>query len=98
MSQYQGCCARLISSRITRKLSLTPEGELFLRHCKDMRNATQSAFEAVAHGQAEPRGTDRMSIPVTFALSTLASELPVFRRAIRRYSSISGCSIAPLTR
>ena len=65
--------------RSTRKLSLTPDGELFLRHCKDMRNAAQSAFEAVAHGQSEPRGTVRLSIPVTFALSTLASELPSFQ-------------------
>lgn len=65
--------------RSTRKLSLTPDGEQFLRHCRDMRHAAQTAFEAVAHAQAEPRGTVRMSVPVTLALSTLASELPEFQ-------------------
>lgn len=65
--------------RSTRKLSLTPDGELFLRHCMDMRNAAQTAYEAVAQVQSEPRGTVRMSCPVTLALSTLATELPIFQ-------------------
>ena len=71
--------------RSSRKLSLTPDGELFLRHCKDMRIAAQAAFEAVAHVQAEPRGTIRMSCPVTLAQSTLASELPAF---LERYPQV----------
>ncbi len=65
--------------RSTRKLSLTPDGELFLSHCKDMRSAAQTAYEAVAQVHTEPCGTVRMSCPVTLALSTLATELPRFQ-------------------
>ena len=65
--------------RSTRKLSLTPDGELFLSHCKDMRGAAQTAYEAVAQVHSEPCGTVRMSCPVTLALSTLATELPQFQ-------------------
>lgn len=64
--------------RSTRKLSLTPDGENFLRHCRDMRQAARHAFESVSRAQSEPRGTVRMSAPITLALSTLAQELPVF--------------------
>lgn len=71
--------------RSTRKLSLTPDGELFLQHCKDMRSAAQSAFEAIANKQSEPRGTVRISCPVTLALSTLATELPTF---LARYPQV----------
>ncbi len=64
--------------RSTRKLSLTPAGELFLRHCVEMREAAQSAFEAVAPQQSEPHGTVRMTCPVTLAQGTLVSLLPLF--------------------
>ncbi|MGQ7847337.1 LysR family transcriptional regulator [Granulosicoccus sp. 3-233] len=65
--------------RSTRRLSLTPDGELFLRHCRDMRSAAQNAYEAVAQVHSEPCGTVRMSCPLTLALGTLATELPVFQ-------------------
>ena len=53
--------------RSTRRLSLTPAGEIYLRHCAAMRDAAQAAAEAVAQVQTEPRGTVRLSCPVTLA-------------------------------
>jgi DNA-binding transcriptional LysR family regulator len=64
--------------RSTRSLSLTPAGELYLRHCAAMRDAAQAAGEAVAQIQTEPRGTIRISCPVTLAHSGLGRLLPVF--------------------
>ncbi|MEO8278531.1 MAG: LysR substrate-binding domain-containing protein [Ideonella sp.] len=71
--------------RSTRRLSLTTAGELFLRHCVELREAGESAFEAVAQQQTEPRGTVRLSCPVTLAQSNLASLLPIF---LARYPQV----------
>lgn len=67
-----------LMQRSTRKLSLTPAGALFLRHCTAMRDAAKAAAEAVAQVQTEPRGTVRLSCPLTLAQSALAPLLPVF--------------------
>lgn len=64
--------------RSTRSLSLTPAGELYLRHCAAMRDAAQAAAEAVAQVQTEPRGTVRMSCPVTLAHSSVGPLMPIF--------------------
>jgi len=66
--------------RSTRRLSLTPAGETFLRHCVDVREAAGAAVEAVAREQKEPRGTVRLSCPVTLAQSSLGVLLPRFMR------------------
>lgn len=64
--------------RSTRKLSLTPAGERFLRHCSEMRESAQAAFEAVAQSQTEPHGTVRLSCPVTLAQTALGPLMPEF--------------------
>ncbi|MDM0111103.1 LysR family transcriptional regulator [Variovorax sp. J22R133] len=71
--------------RSTRSLSLTPAGELYLRHCAAMRDAAQTAAEAVAQVQTEPRGTIRISCPVTLAQSSLGPLLPIF---MKRYPEV----------
>lgn len=64
--------------RTTRKLSLTETGELYHRHCAAMREQADAAAEAVALVRNEPRGTIRVSCPVTLAQSTLGPLLPEF--------------------
>lgn len=64
--------------RTTRKLSLTGAGELYLSHCVAMRDEALAAGEAVAHMQSEPRGTLRISCPVTLAQGTLGYLVPRF--------------------
>lgn len=70
-----GLGTRLLQ-RTTRKLSLTEVGEIYLRHCCAMREEARAAGDAVAHMQAEPRGTLRLSCPVTLAQSTLGWLVP----------------------
>ncbi|MES2412881.1 MAG: LysR substrate-binding domain-containing protein [Pseudomonadota bacterium] len=64
--------------RTTRKLSLTAAGEVYLRHCAAMRDEAMSAAEAVAQMQVEPRGTLRITCPVTLAQSTLGYLVPAY--------------------
>ena len=68
----------LLMQRSSRKLSLTQAGELYLRHCVALRDGAQAAYEAIAQVQTEPRGTVRLSCPVTLAQSTVGQLLPVF--------------------
>ncbi|MBO9515679.1 MAG: LysR family transcriptional regulator [Variovorax sp.] len=67
-----------LMQRSTRRLSLTPAGEIYLKHCAAMRDAAQAASEAVAQVQTEPRGTVRLSCPVTLAQSSVGPLLPRF--------------------
>src|SRR6476646_10427793 len=63
--------------RTTRKLSLTQAGEQYHRHCVAMREQADAAEEAVALVHDEPRGTVRITCPVTLAQSTIGPLLPL---------------------
>ncbi len=73
-----------LMQRSSRKLSLTQAGELYLRHCIEMREAAQAAQEAIAQVHTEPRGMVRLSCPVTLAQSAMGPLLPVFMRRYPR--------------
>ena len=64
--------------RTTRKLSLTEAGELFHRHSVAVREEAEAATEAVAMVQTEPRGTIRVTCPVTLAHSTIGPLIAAF--------------------
>lgn len=67
--------------RTTRKLSLTAAGEAYHRHCVAMREQAEAADEAVAQVRSEPRGTVRVTCPVTLAQTTLGPLVPRFLAA-----------------
>lgn len=71
--------------RTTRKLSLTDAGEAYLRHCQNVREAAQAAEDALAEVQTEPRGTLRVSCPVTLAQTVVGELFPDF---LRRYPQL----------
>ncbi|HQQ71996.1 MAG TPA: LysR substrate-binding domain-containing protein [Alicycliphilus sp.] len=64
--------------RTTRTLSLTEVGDAYLRHCLAMRDAAQAAQDTVDQVQTEPRGTVRVTCPVTLAHTVVAELMPVF--------------------
>jgi DNA-binding transcriptional LysR family regulator len=66
--------------RTTRKLSLTEVGEVYFRHCAAMRSEASAADEAVMRVQAEPRGTVRVTCPITLAQGVLGEKIPRFMR------------------
>jgi DNA-binding transcriptional LysR family regulator len=67
--------------RTTRKLSLTQAGEVYHRHCVAMREQAEAADEAVALVHDEPRGTVRVTCPVTLAQTTVGPLVPRFLAA-----------------
>ncbi len=67
--------------RTTRKLSLTEAGQIYHGHCVAMREQAQAADEALATVRAEPRGTVRITCPVTLAQTTVGPLLPRFLAA-----------------
>lgn len=78
VSDLEGHLGVRLLQRTTRKLSLTEVGESYLRHCQAMREAAQAAADAVAQVQSEPRGTVRVSCPVTLAQTVLGELMPMF--------------------
>lgn len=64
--------------RSTRKLSLTEVGALYLRHCLALRSEASAAEEAVQQLSATPRGTVRVSCPVTLAQTMIGELVPSF--------------------
>lgn len=67
--------------RTTRRLSLTETGEVYHRHCVAMREQAEAADEAVALVHDEPRGTVRVTCPVTLAQTTIGPLIPRFLAA-----------------
>ena len=69
--------ARLMH-RTTRKLSLTPEGEVFHERCRQLLDGlTEAEAELTAHA-GEAIGRLRINVPVTFGLLHLAPLWPAF--------------------
>ena len=64
--------------RTTRKLALTEVGELYYRHCLAIRDEARAASEAVEHVHSTPRGTIRVSCPVTLAQTVVGKIIPRF--------------------
>ncbi len=84
LAQLESQLGLRLLHRTTRKLSLTPAGEVYHRHCAALRDEAQAAQEAVAQVRSEPHGTVRVTCPVTVAQTTLAPVLPAFLQAFPR--------------
>jgi DNA-binding transcriptional LysR family regulator len=81
IGELEGRLGVRLLQRTTRKLSLTEAGEIYHRHCVAMREEAEAADEALARVQSEPRGTVRVTCPVTLAQTTLGPILPRFLSA-----------------
>lgn len=64
--------------RSTRKLALTEAGQMFYQHCRAMLAGAQAAMNAVQELRSSPRGTVRVSVPVTVSQTLLTDVLPEF--------------------
>jgi DNA-binding transcriptional LysR family regulator len=71
--------------RTTRSLSLTAAGEAYHRHCVAMRESAEAAADAIAQLQSEPRGSIRITCPVTLAQGTVGALVPAF---LARYPQV----------
>lgn len=64
--------------RTTRKLSLTPEGELFHERCKQLLDGVSEAEAELTATSTEAFGQLRVNVPVSFGLLHLAPLWPAF--------------------
>jgi DNA-binding transcriptional LysR family regulator len=64
--------------RTTRKLSLTPEGEVFLERCRRLLQDLEEAEAELSVHAGEAVGQLRINVPVTFGLLHLAPLWPAF--------------------
>lgn len=71
--------------RTTRKLSLTPAGEQYFRHCVAIRDQAEQAQAELEQVRSEPRGTLRIVCPVTLAQSVVGPILPEY---LARYPQV----------
>lgn len=69
--------ARLLH-RTTRRLSLTPEGEVFLDRCRQVLGDVAEAEAELSQHAGEAIGRLRINVPVTFGLLHLAPLWPAF--------------------
>jgi len=71
--------------RTTRKVSLTEEGLLFYRHCRQILDSLDEAERAVSSRRDEPQGSIRMTAPVTYGEQYV---MPIVLEYMRRYPQI----------
>jgi DNA-binding transcriptional LysR family regulator len=76
---------RLIN-RTTRRLALTPEGEIYLERSRDILRAIEAAEVDIASARLSPRGHLRVHAFPTFAVDHLSSAMPEF---LARYPHIT---------
>jgi DNA-binding transcriptional LysR family regulator len=78
VSELEASLGVRLLQRSTRKLALTEAGELFYQHCQAMRAEAQAAVNVVQSLRASPRGTVRVSVPVTLSQTILSQLIPEF--------------------
>lgn len=66
--------------RSSRRLTVTPVGQLFYERCQAVISASESASEVVQQAIGQPLGTLRLSCPITLAQFWLTPLLPQFMK------------------
>ncbi len=77
--------ARLIH-RTTRKLSLTPEGEIFLMRCRTILESIQESEEEISTRGQTASGKLRVTAPVSFGIRHLA---PLWNKFLEEYPKVN---------
>src|SRR6201996_7009241 len=85
VSELEASLGVRLLQRSTRKLALTEAGQLFYQHCQAMLQEARTAVNVVQQLRAAPRGTVRVSVPVTLSQTMMAQILPEF---MHRYPEV----------
>ncbi|SAL75381.1 LysR family transcriptional regulator [Caballeronia telluris] len=85
VSELEASLGVRLLQRSTRKLALTEAGQLFYQHCQAMLAEAQAAVNVVQSLRDSPRGTVRVSVPVTIAQTFLSAVMPEF---LHRYPEV----------
>lgn len=72
-------------NRTTRRMSLTPEGELYLEHARRILGEIEGLEELLGVGKATPQGLLRVNATLGFGRSHVA---PLISRFVRKYPQV----------
>lgn len=64
--------------RTTRRVTVSPEGAVYLERCKRILAEIQAADDEMRHARARPQGRLRVDVPVAFGRYLLMPALPTF--------------------
>ena len=85
LTELEGSLGVRLLQRSTRKLALTEAGQLFYQHCQAMLSEAQAAVNVVQQLRSSPRGTVRVSVPITMSQTIMTQILPEF---MHRYPEV----------
>lgn len=72
--------------RTTRKLSLTPEGEVFLARCRDILSSIEASEAEISTRSVTASGLLKVSVPVSFGIRHLA---PLWSEFLDRHPQVA---------
>jgi len=75
-----------LMNRTTRSISLTPEGEMYFQQCQQIIDDAEQAESSVNQRQVEPKGTLKVSCPMSFGFSHLR---PIFARFLTTFPQVN---------
>jgi DNA-binding transcriptional LysR family regulator len=85
LAQMEGRLGVSLVNRTTRRMSLTPEGELYLEHARRILGEIDGMEEVLGVGKATPKGLLRVNATLGFGRSHVA---PLISRFVRRYPQV----------
>ncbi|MGI9384954.1 MAG: LysR family transcriptional regulator [Methyloligellaceae bacterium] len=86
VSELEAHLGTRLLNRTTRRMSLTEPGQGYYQRCVRILEDIEDADLAMSQLQAAPRGTLRVSAPMSFGLLHLAPAIPAY---LQRYSEVS---------
>lgn len=86
VAQLEAHLGTRLLHRTTRKVTVSPEGAVYLERCKRILDELQAADDEMRHARARPQGKLRVDVPVAFGRYLLMPALPAFTE---RYPDVS---------
>lgn len=85
LAQMEARLGTSLVNRTTRRMSLTPEGELYLEHARRILGEIDAMQEELGVGKATPKGLLRVNATLGFGRSHVA---PLISRFVRKYPEV----------
>ncbi len=85
LAQMETRLGTSLVNRTTRRMSLTPEGELYLEHARRILGEIDGMEEVLGVGKATPKGLLRVNATLGFGRSHVA---PLISRFVRKYPEV----------
>jgi len=85
LAQMEARLGTSLVNRTTRRMSLTPEGEIYLEHARRILGEIDSMEEVLGVGKATPKGLLRVNATLGFGRSHVA---PLISRFVRKYPEV----------